>query len=63
MSHQEAAKSPNPTGEAKTEQLSSTDVDALSEELDDLELEAVVGGDGSPDEPPQQKIIIFRKPV
>lgn len=64
MSYQEAAKSPQPSGEDKTEQLSSPVVDeVLSEPLDDADLEEVVGGDGGPDDSPQQEIIIFRKPV
>ena len=64
MSHQEAAKFPQSSGESTTEQLSSPTVDELlSEPLDDADLEEVVGGDGGPDASPQQEVIIFRKPV
>lgn len=64
MSYQEAAKLPQSSGDDKTKQLSISSVDkSLSEPLDDEDLEEVVGSDGGPDEPPQQEIIIFRKPV
>lgn len=61
MNQAETPKSLQSRAEEETEQLSSSVVEAPSAELDDSQLDTVVGGDGNDDS--SQKIIIFRTPV
>lgn len=63
MNQEQAAILPETPVAAQPEQSSMPVAQVLSEQLDDSELDVVVGGDGSPQDPPQREITIFRSPV